>query len=76
MPAKKKKKASKKKKTKSSDLWCKQDIDFDKNGCLYIKNEYLAAAVQQAIYDPNHKFCITMKDPGSQDKTINAMCPC
>ena len=74
--AKKSKKAKKDKKGKSKrKLWRTEDLDFDKDGNLLIKNRALAKAVCEAIYRTDRRFRIRIerkrKDadlPGVYDK--------
>ena len=59
----------------SKKTWCTQDLDFDRNGDLFIKNQQLAAAIQRAISSVRGLY-ITMDDPFSPGQKIDAMCPC
>ena len=64
--------------------WCTDDLDWDDDGCLYIKNQELAQQIYDAIWVNKH-FCISMGDEnfdprhpegGGGDNKMNAMCPC
>jgi hypothetical protein len=74
--AKKAKKAKKSKKAKAKakqKLWCTEDLDFDEDGNLLIKNRALAYAVCNAIYRTDRRFRIRIEDmdlPGVYDKMI------
>lgn len=54
--AKKSKKDRKGKKAKRKKTWCTEDLDFDDDGNLLIKNRSLAKAVVNAIYRTDRRF--------------------
>jgi hypothetical protein len=65
--------------------WCTNDIDFDQEGCLYIKNVDLAHAIQNHIdalgghlYLRRDGFPNEVSEDGGtvEGRPVNSMCPC
>jgi hypothetical protein len=65
--------------------WCTTDIDFDQEGCLYIKNVDLAHAIQNHIntlggrlYLRRDAFPNEVSEDGGpiEGNKVNSMCPC
>ena len=65
--------------------WCTNDIDFDQEGCLYIKNVDLAHALQAhmdalggRLYIVRDPFPNEVSSDGGpiEGRLVNSMCPC
>jgi hypothetical protein len=65
--------------------WCTQDLEFDQEGCLYIKNEQLAHAIQDRMNAWGGRLCMsrdkfpneTSADGGPiEGNHVNMLCPC
>jgi hypothetical protein len=65
--------------------WCTNDLDFDGEGCLFIRNEALARAIQQHMDNWGGHLCMrrdkfpeeTSSDGGPiEGNKINVLCPC
>ena len=62
--ARKSKSRKTKKKIKDKErLWCTQDLDFDENGNLCVKNPALSKALKRAIYRTDRRFKIRIYCP-------------
>ena len=58
MARKSKAKKTKKKNMGKERLWCTEDLDFDENGNLCVKNPALSKALKKAIYRTDRRFKI------------------
>jgi len=75
----------KKKDERNEDAtWCIEDVEWDENGCLYVKNPELAQQIYDAIW-VDKSFCITRDNPdydpldpsgGGGGQKGNIQCPC
>jgi hypothetical protein len=65
--------------------WCTNDLDFDGEGCLFIKNVALAHAIQEHMDNWGGRLCMgrdkfpeeTSADGGPiEGNHVNMLCPC
>lgn len=75
------------KKKAKSKKWCLHDLDWDKDGALYVKNSVLAQEIFNAIWEPtdsHHPLRIVRDHPeyaaddggGVGNPKQNMQCPC
>lgn len=65
--AKRAKKGKKKGKNKKKN-WCTEDLDFDEDGNLVVKNPALAKALEKAIYRADRRFKIRIDRAADSDR--------
>jgi len=66
--ARKSKSKTKKKNKGKEKLWCTEDLDFDEDGNLCVRNPALSKALKKAIYRTDRRFKIRIHcTTGSKD---------